>query len=152
MHLSRRLSAVGTALLLSASLMTVTSAAHATTCGSAVIVSMPLINNNTGQSSWNYGYVQLWYNYCTGNNWGRTVSLQSNTTYIDSAVYNTAHARSPWAVGSGTTITSAQIYSPNNAAGAYGDVVAGNVIYYAESDQAGANCAQDLNHGYSCKI
>src|SRR5215469_14610375 len=98
MRLSRRLAAAGAFVLLSTSVVTITTADPAAACGSGVIVSMPLINFNTGQSSWNYGYVQLWYNYCNGDNWGRTVSLLSHTTYIDSAVYNTAHARSPWAV------------------------------------------------------
>ena len=128
------------------------SAKPAIACGNGVVVSMPLKNTSTGQSSWNYGYVQLWYDYCTGYNWGRTVSLLGGTTYIDSIVYNTAHTHSPWSTGKGTVITSGQIYSPSNPAGAFGDVVAGGVFYYAESDQAGANCQQDGNNGWPCPL
>lgn len=133
-----------------ASASTVKAAAPA--CGSGVVVSMPLTDLSTGYSSWSYGYVQLWYNYCTGYNWGRTVSLLGGQTYIDSIVYNNVSNDSPWDVSpsSTPTLTSLSIYSPDNPAGAAGDVLAGNVLYYAEADQSGANCSADAGGGYSC--
>jgi hypothetical protein len=119
--------------------------------GNSVIVSMPLINSRTGNSSRNNGYVQLWYNYCSGNNWGRTVSNLSGTTYVDSIVYNNVPSTTGWSTSSGTSVVSDQLYSPDNPAGAFGDVVANGVVYYAESDQSGANCEQDVALGYeSC--
>lgn len=125
-------------------------AAAAPACsGNAVIVSMPLINSNTGQSSWNNGYVQLWYNGCSGNNWARVVSQLSGTTLIDADVYNTDHVSSGWAHGypNPNPLTSGQIHSPVKNAGAFGDVIANGVAYYAESDQAGANCSTDVFNG-----
>lgn len=143
-------------VFLSAAPMTVLSAVPASACtGDSVIVSMPLINAFTGHSSWNYGYVQLWYNYCTGQNWGRTVSEVSNTSEVVSDVYNNIKStssgytqRQPWVV------TSGHIVSPNNPAGAFGEVFIANSndFYYAESDQSGANCEQDFMGGVtSCE-
>jgi hypothetical protein len=48
-------------------------------CGSYVVASVPLTDNNTNVSSWDYGYVQLWYSSCTQSNWARTVSNISPT-------------------------------------------------------------------------
>lgn len=159
---SRRVTVLtGAAALLSALVMTGPAASASTTkaavpaCGSGVVVSMPLVNQNTGYSSWNYGYVQLWYNYCTGYNWGRTVSLLGGQTYIDSIVYNNQQITPGWTESWSSTsaITSGSIYSPNNPAGAAGDVLANGVWYYAEADQGGVNCAYDVYNGsHSCSI
>jgi hypothetical protein len=142
-------------MLLSSVTVTTASAAPASACtGNSVIVSMPLIDYFTGQADWKNGYVQLWYNYCTGENWGRTVSELPNTTLVTSWVYNnvpsagaTGYTRvPPWTAASG------QLESPSNPAGAFGQVYIANSndFYYAESDQAGASCEQDYGKGRSC--
>ena len=145
--MKRLLSALGAVVAVSTATVMVTPAAPALACGNAVIESMPLIDSFTGQASWNYGYVQLWYDYCNGDNWGRTVAgSKLDATLIVSMVYNTNrntninHSTPPSA-------TSGTIYSPSYAAGAYGVVYIAdsNDSYYAEADQSGANCAQDYN-------
>lgn len=112
--------------------------------GDSVIVSMPLINENTGISDWSYGYVQLWYNYCTGNNWARIVSGLGVTFDMTLIAYNNASKYSGWyGCGDSTECTSGPVYSPNNPAGAFGAMSVNGVYYYAESDQPGANCTND---------
>lgn len=120
--------------------------------GDSVIVSMPLKNAATGQSNWSWGYVQLWYNYCTSRNWGRIVSLLPHSGPETVIVYNNALSHSPWASASGTILTSASIPSPNNPAGAFGLIETAGGNYYAESDQSGANCTADVfpSSGSTC--
>jgi hypothetical protein len=118
---------------------------------SYVVASMPLINETTGQSSYNYGYVQLWYDTATGDNWARMVFLvntpvnffrtrvtradngygyQDSTGYSQSGSPATNHAGcansvNPYVVCSWTT------YSPNQTASAAGEIITPSADYQA---------------------
>lgn len=107
---------------------------------SYVVASTPLYNNSTHVSSWNYGYLQLWYDGCTGNNWGRLVSLVGSGPN-DVVVYNPKGANND---GGGcdtnlSIVTTGTIHSPNDPAGTYGEIAVGNTTYTAETDQDGAD-------------
>ncbi len=132
-------------MLMSAFALTVAPATAAQACrGPIVLNSLPLISTANGQSSYSWGYVQLWWNDCNGTNYGRTVSLLSGTSKVTNFVYNSAGLQEGGASTS-TTYQSLPITSPNNPAGTWGDVFIGNsnIFYYAEVDQSGADCETD---------
>jgi len=144
------------AMLMSAFALTIApaTAAQASCRGAYVLNSLPLTSTATGQSSWGWGYVQLWYNDCTGKNYGRVVSNLAGTTSETILIYNDAMPpqwNSGGASYSGTEQTPVAyqgpfLPSPNNAAGTVGevDVNHANTFYYAEVDQSGASCASDF--------
>lgn len=152
--LAARAALLASVVLAAASMETLPAAAataEPACIGNSVIVSMPLINAATKVSSWNYGYVQLWYNDCTGDNWGRVVSLVGTAQNVSVDTYNNIPRWTGFdSCGEATVCTSTDIYSPNNPAGAFGVVQIGNATYYAESDQAGANCSVDAFAGGPC--
>jgi len=143
-------------MLMSAFALTIAPATAAEACrGPIVLNSMPLISTANGQSSFSWGYVQLWWNDCNGTNYGRVVSHLAGTSREVDFVYNNA---SPPATNQGFMNFSSSdhdpyayqgpaIYSPNNAAGTFGEVFVGtnNIFYYAETDQSGANCQADYD-------
>lgn len=134
-------------MLMSAFALTVAPATAAEACrGPIVIGSMPLISTANGQSSWSWGYVQLWWNDCNQTNYARTVSLLTGTSKVTAEVYNNAGQQREGA-STNTSYQSPTILSPNNPAGAFGEVFIGNnnTFYYAETDQAGASCSADFS-------
>jgi len=108
---------------------------------SYVVASVPLHNVTTGEAEWSYGYVQLWYDPTTGDNWTRVVSLLSDTT-VNCAFIARAN---PWLQESGGACTiqystvvgsvylSPEVYSPVSKADAMADVTANGVNYYGET-------------------
>jgi hypothetical protein len=127
---------------------------------SYVVLSMPLINFNTGVASWNYGYVQLWYDPVAGRNWARTVSKLPGTTevyandyrqpvngglgsanaYVDDtngsvAGYDSTGSYVSACSASLGAVCSYEIYSPNNNDTADGVVWANGVYYHATAGQ-----------------
>jgi len=106
---------------------------------SYVVASTPLVEN--GNSSWNYGYLQLWYDGCTGDNWGRLVSLVGSGN-AEVSVYNTNRAGTDHCA-SVTIVTSGSIYSPNYNAGTQAEIYVGSALYSATVNQSGANFSDD---------
>jgi hypothetical protein len=115
-----------------------------------VVASVPLTNLSTNTSSWNYGYVQLWYNTATRHNWARVVFLLGNATDVY-AELDRSDGAAAWADSHGTSgaftpdnettglacditatiVCSRWLHSPVLKDSAYGGVAADGVHYEA---------------------
>ena len=134
--------------------------AEAYSADSYVVSSMPLYSSATATSSWNYGYVQLWYDPDAGRNWSRVVFLLggasetyarvtreavSGGTGSASAYYDDTNGSKAGYDSTGSyilacgaslsVICSYEVSAPNNPAYAEGIVEQGSTEYYAEASQ-----------------
>ncbi|MFD5435073.1 hypothetical protein ACFWJ4_23360 [Kitasatospora sp. NPDC127067] len=154
MPLLRRITTAGAALALFTSITvaaTSTPTSAATACGNSVVVSVPLKNTATGQASWDFGYVQLWYDSCSGNNWARVVSLRPETGWEMTGVYNAKNAFNGLKCAATPILTSGTIHSPADNAGAWARVFAnGDEVYEAEANQAGVSASRNMPEWAMC--
>ena len=134
--------------------------AEAYSSDSYVVSSAPLYSSATEESSWNYGYVQLWYDPDAGRNWARVVFLLggasetyarvtreavSGGTGSASAYYDDINGSKTGYDSTGSyilacgaslsVICSYEVYAPNNPAYADGVVEQGGTEYIAEASQ-----------------
>lgn len=127
--------------------------AAASSCQSGnyyVVGSAPLKNLITGVSSWNYGYVQLWYSATCNVNWTRMVFNVSGTWFgaatvetVNNAPYGSSGTFGPETVPPSIDIVSPMIDGTPPACSS-GDIQNGTtlvVTYKAQVRQANApNC------------
>lgn len=134
--------------------------AQAYSSSSYVVSSMPLYSSATQQSSWNYGYVQLWYDPVAGRNWARVVFLLGGATETyakvtrsavsgglgsASAYYDDTNGTKTGYDSTGSYLLacnaslsiacSYEVYAPNNPAAAEGIVETSGVEYIATASQ-----------------
>jgi hypothetical protein len=86
-----------------------------------VVQSVPLYDDYTGQYSWNYGYLQLWWSDHCQTNWGRVVINQSGRWDLFAQIWNPSFGYSLFYNGSGSGVppgayTSRMLYAPNDPA------------------------------------
>jgi hypothetical protein len=93
-----------------------------------VVTSAPLIDDNTGVASWNYGYVQLWWSQTCKTNWARVVVNGSGPwTAVQPIVYRQSGApayleKQYQNVGAGAYV-SPMVYAADTNACAYAGVL-----------------------------
>ena len=100
----------------------------------ASVESVPLIDTNTGVTlPYSDGYVQLWYNSCTSDNYTHVVSELGHTTYVYAEVDRSDGAYAWASSTTSTSVWSPSLYSPVLKDSAYGYVVANGVAYYGQT-------------------
>jgi hypothetical protein len=97
-------------------------------CGDSYVVgSNGLVDDNTGQFSWSYGYVQLWYSGDCGTNWAVVVTNMGVSEL--SAEVDRSDGADAWSWCYSSPCVSLSLYSPTLLDAAYGAVWSGGVEY-----------------------
>jgi hypothetical protein len=101
-----------------------------------VVDSAPLINAVTRQSSYSYGYIQLWWSKNCQSNWARLVISVSGSWSIQPQVFTQTggNAYKNYDGGPGAYV-SPMLYAPGVNACTYGEAFNDSVTYLATAGQ-----------------
>lgn len=90
-----------------------------------VLNSLPLKNLATGQQSYSYGYVQLWWSQTCQSNWGRVVINEPGSWDIFAQIWKQNYGGYSYyyqSVPGGGAVTSPLMYAPNQSVCTNGDI------------------------------